>query len=75
MLVDISKECKVKKIFQYLNQGKRNENYKEKLLGDMEENSTVSSVHKPGEKSNEKNKQSKDSFFKRLGWKRFKSSD
>lgn len=44
MLVDISKECKVKKIFEYLNQGKRNENYKEKLLGDMERNSTVSSV-------------------------------
>lgn len=65
--MDISKECKVKKILQYIYYSKRNEKYRGKLLGDMEKNSTVSRIHIPREKSNEKSKQSKDSFLKMLG--------
>lgn len=58
--MDIAKECKVKKIFQYIHHSKRNEKHEEKFIGDVEENSTVSNIHILGQKRNEKSKQSKD---------------
>lgn len=51
---------KYRKIFQWICKGKRNEKYEENLLGDMEENSSVSNISVLGEKRNEKFKLSKD---------------